>query len=94
MDPMVWAGRGAISLYVDRLVFSPNLRPEIVFPLSAIDGPSVLKHNFFEFYSGRKVYRVKFRDNTISGRKYAVALDILAKLKEETELSENGGAAL
>jgi 1-acyl-sn-glycerol-3-phosphate acyltransferase len=93
MDAMRWLGRGSIELYSDRLVFNPNVRQEISFALSDIEGPGVLKRNFFEFYSGKTVFRVKFRDKSISGRKYAVALNILLKMTRETAFVDERKAA-
>jgi 1-acyl-sn-glycerol-3-phosphate acyltransferase len=81
MNTMLWLGVGTLVLNAKGLEFTPRLGRKQAFSLKDIEGPGVLKWNYFEFYAGKKVYRAKFKDRTSSGRKYAVALDILASLK-------------
>jgi 1-acyl-sn-glycerol-3-phosphate acyltransferase len=83
MDDMKLLGRGTISLNVDRLEFSGAGGRPIRFEVGEIEGPGVLKWNFFEFYVGKTVYRVKFRDRAASGRKYAVALELLKRIRAD-----------
>jgi len=84
MDTMKRLGRGKLSVSAEGLTFIPSRGDSHRFERSVIDGPSVLKWNFFEFYIGKTVYRAKFRDRCDSGRKYAVALQLLAELSPRT----------
>lgn len=81
MDTMRSMGSGSLALSSKSLVFKPNRGSDIVFNLEDIEGPGVLKWNFFEFYIGKTVYRIKFRSKSASGRKYAVALDLLSRMR-------------
>ena len=80
IDTMRRLGTGTLVLSAKGLEFSPLHRKKIVFERKDIEGPGVLKWNFFEFYVGRTVYRAEFGNRSTSGRKYAVALELLAKL--------------
>ncbi|HWP68408.1 MAG TPA: hypothetical protein VN437_03825, partial [Rectinemataceae bacterium] len=81
MDTMRSMGFGSLALSSKSLVFKPSRGSDIVFNLDDIEGPGVLKWNFFEFYVGKTVYRIKFRSKSASGRKYAVALDLLTRMR-------------
>ncbi len=81
MDDMKLMGKGCLSLSGDGLEFIDGEGAVTRFALGDIEGPGVLKWNFFEFYVGKTVYRVTYRDRAASGRKYAVALDILARIR-------------
>lgn len=80
MDTMRRIGRGTLALKADRLELVSNGRTLASFRCQDIEGPNVLKWNFFEFYVGKNVYRVRFRNKNTSGRKYVSALEILLKL--------------
>jgi 1-acyl-sn-glycerol-3-phosphate acyltransferase len=82
MNTMLRLGVGTLVLKAQGLEFTPRLGRKLAFSLGDIEGPGVLKWNYFEFYAGKKVYRARFRDRTSSGRKYAVALDILTALRD------------
>jgi hypothetical protein len=58
---------------------------EVRIDVDHIDGPGVLKWNFFEFYVGKTVYRARFDDKTASGYKYAMALEALASLRKAAQ---------
>ncbi|MDP2790747.1 MAG: lysophospholipid acyltransferase family protein [Rectinemataceae bacterium] len=79
MEKMQVLGQGRLTLYRDRLVFTPESGPAIVFRVSDIEGPGVLKKNLFEFYVEKSVYRATFPDLTHTGRSWAVALEILGE---------------
>jgi len=81
MDTMKSMGKGSISLSSRALAFTPKNGDTIMFGLDEIEGPGVLKWNFLEFYVGKTVYRVTFDAKSASGRKYAVALDILSQIR-------------
>lgn len=83
MDDMEALGSGTISLNEERLEFNDAAGRRTSFNVGDIDGPGVLKWNFFEFYVGKTVYRVTFKDRAASGRKYAVALDLLQRIRAE-----------
>lgn len=83
MDTMQRLGRGRIALSASRLYFSVGGREVASFGVDDIEGPGVLKWNFFEFYVGKDVYRVRFRNRAASGRKYAVALETIARVKSQ-----------
>ena len=83
MDTMRRLGLGSLVLNSRGLEFTPRLGRKLFFRLDEIDGPGILKWNFFEFYVGKKVYRAKFKDRAASGRKYAVALEVLAQLSKK-----------
>ena len=80
MDTMKSLGSGSLALNSKALVFSPKLGGDIAFKLEDIEAPGVLKWNFLEFYVGKTVYRVTFASKSSSGRKYAVAIDLLSRL--------------
>ncbi|MCE1206614.1 MAG: hypothetical protein LWX00_04330, partial [Spirochaetia bacterium] len=80
MDTMRRIGRGTLTLTADRLELARSGSVIASFPCQDIEGPGVLKWNFFEFYVGKKVYRVRFRNRNTSGRKYASALELLLKM--------------
>lgn len=79
MDTMRRIGRGTLTLTADKLELVSSGRILASFRCQDIEGPSVLKWNFFEFYVGKNVYRVRFRNKNTSGRKYVSALEILLK---------------
>jgi len=81
IDTMRRLGSGKLTLSAAGLEFSPLLGRKLVFDIKDIEGPGILKWNFFEFYVGKTVYKAKFRDRSSSGRKYSVALELLAKLR-------------
>ena len=78
MDRMENLGRGRLSLNSKSISLKPVGAEEISIDLAEIDGPGVLKWNFFEFYVGKAVYRVRFDDRAASGYKYASAMELLA----------------
>ncbi|MCX7026184.1 MAG: lysophospholipid acyltransferase family protein [Spirochaetes bacterium] len=80
MNTMRILGVGRLSLNSGGLEFLTRLGRILVFCREDIEGPGILKWNFFEFYVGKTVYRARFRDRAASGRKYAVALELLAKV--------------
>jgi hypothetical protein len=84
MDDMKLIGKGTLALSVDRLEFMDGRGIVTRFDLDTIEGPGVLKWNFFEFYVGKTVYRAKYENRAASGRKYAVALDILARIRADS----------
>ncbi len=80
MDTMTLEGKGQLILDSQNLrLVSPDSE-EIRIAVSDIEGPGVLKWNFFEFYVGKTVYRARFDDKTASGYKYAMAIQILNSL--------------
>ena len=81
MDTMKSLGYGRLTLSSSSLTLKPDKGGEISFDLSEIEGPGVLKWNFFEFYVGKTVYRARFDDRTASGYKYCVALELLAEMR-------------
>lgn len=81
MDTMKNLGRGLLSLTAKALVFTAENGVKIAFDTKKLEGPGVLKRNYFEFYVGKTVYRVKFGNRAASGRKYAVALDLLSGMR-------------
>ncbi|MFZ2634843.1 MAG: lysophospholipid acyltransferase family protein [Rectinemataceae bacterium] len=83
MERMKSLGKGKLSLSRETLRFEPENGEVLDFPVKKIEGAGVLKWNFFEFYVGMTVYRVRFAEKFTSGRKWAVALDILADLHRE-----------
>ena len=61
---------GKLSLYIDRIELL-TLRNEVVsFPLSEVEGISVLKQHKLEFYFHNALYRVNFPMKKISGFKW------------------------
>ncbi len=85
MDAMESLGQGDVSHSARGVGFVPRRGEPMHFPLDEIEGPGVLKWNFFEFYVGKTVYRVRFADRADSGRKYAAGLAILARLARPSE---------
>lgn len=83
MDPMKRLGCGRLSLSFDKLSLYGNDGQVTSFDTGEIEGPGVLKWNFFEFYVGKDVYRVKFKNKAASGRKYAVALEMIVRKRAE-----------
>ncbi len=83
MDDMKLIGKGSLSLSGDGLEFVDGKGAVTRFNLGDIEGPGVLKWNFFEFYVGKTVYRAMYKDRAASGRKYAVALDVLARIRAD-----------
>jgi hypothetical protein len=81
MDTMKSLGYGKLILTRDNLTLQPSKGDPIAFDLSDIEGPSVLKWNFFEFYVGKTVYRARFDDKRASGYKYAAAMEYLIELR-------------
>ncbi len=80
MDTMTLEGKGQLILDSQNLrLVSPDSE-EIRIAVSDIEGPGVLKWNFFEFYVGKTVYRARFDDRTASGYKYAMAIQLLNSL--------------
>ncbi len=79
MDTMKSLGRGRLILNSRGLRFEPGSGEAREFAREEIEGPGVLKWNHFEFYVGKTVYRARFGDRAVSGRKYAVALELLGK---------------
>ena len=82
MDGMKSLGYGRLALNSSTLSLDPEEGGTISFDLAEIDGPGVLKWNFFEFYVGNTVYRIRFDDRAASGYKYTVAMEILAALRQ------------
>jgi hypothetical protein len=91
MDTMRRLGRGSIAISSEGIVFNPRRgeKPrragDIQFPVEHIDSPGVLKWNHFEFYEGNTVYRFKFADQRASGRKYAIALQLLLQRQKKAQ---------
>ncbi len=91
MDTMRRLGRGSVTISSEGIVFNPRHgeKPrragDIQFPIEHIDSPGVLKWNHFEFYNGNTVYRIKFADRRASGRKYAVALNLLLQNQKKAQ---------
>ena len=81
MDTMKSMGYGKLTLSADSLTLWPTKGRPIAFDLREIEGPGVLKWNFFEFYVGMTVYRARFSDKKASGYKYATALEQLIALR-------------
>jgi 1-acyl-sn-glycerol-3-phosphate acyltransferase len=79
MDTMKNLGMGTLSLNAKGLDFFSNSGDKHHFAIEDIEGPNVLKWNFFEFYVGKTVYRARFRNKAASGRKYAVGVGLLSK---------------
>jgi 1-acyl-sn-glycerol-3-phosphate acyltransferase len=83
MDTMKNLGTGTLALNAEGLDFIPRSGASQHFEIGEIEGPNVLKWNFFEFYIGKTVYRARFKDRAASGRKYAVGVSLLLKLKAQ-----------
>jgi hypothetical protein len=81
--PWISRGKGRLSLNSRYLLLRQPGGGELKIEVADIDGPVVLKWNFFEFYVGKTVYRARFDDKTASGYKYAMALEALAALREK-----------
>lgn len=92
MDKMKPLGHGRLTLSSRALIFAPEKGEPIAFDLAEIDGPGVLKWNFFEFYVGMSVYRVRFNDRAASAYKYASALELLAEARKEREVADTPAA--
>lgn len=85
MDTMKREGKGRLSLSSRYLLLQQPGGKEVRIDVDHIDGPGVLKWNFFEFYVGKTVYRARFDDKTASGYKYAMALEALASLRKAAQ---------
>ena len=92
MDKMKPLGHGTLTLSSRALSFSPAKGEPIAFSLAEIDGPGVLKWNFFEFYVGMNVYRARFDDRAASGYKYASAIELLTEARKEREGAADSAA--
>lgn len=92
MDKMKPLGHGRLTLSSHALIFAPEKGEPIAFDPAEIDGPGVLKWNFFEFYMGMKVYRARFDDRAASAYKYASALELLAAARREREAAADEAA--
>ncbi|HOI22115.1 MAG: 1-acyl-sn-glycerol-3-phosphate acyltransferase [Spirochaetia bacterium] len=88
MDTMDLQGKGRLSLNSRYLLLRQPGGREVKIEVADIDGPGVLKWNFFEFYVGKTVYRARFDDKTASGYKYAMALEALAALRKAAGAKE------
>jgi 1-acyl-sn-glycerol-3-phosphate acyltransferase len=88
MDTMTLEGRGRLSLSSLSLLLRQPHGSETRIEVADIDGPGVLKWNFFEFYVGKTVYRARFDDKTASGYKYVMALEALAALRKAAAQGE------
>lgn len=82
MDRMEYLGHGRLSLNSKSISLKPAEGEDVSIDLAEIDGPGVLKWNFFEFYVGKAVYRARFDDRAASGYKYASAIEILATARQ------------
>ncbi len=89
MDTMTREGRGRLSLSSGFLLLRRPDGGETRIEVADIDGPGVLKWNFFEFYVGKTVYRARFDDKTASGYKYAMALEALAALRKAAQTDQS-----
>ena len=89
MDTMTQEGKGRLAIAARYLTLRQPEGDEVKIPVSEIDGPGVLKWNFFEFYVGKTVYRARFDDKSASGYKYAMALEALAALRKAAETGES-----
>ena len=87
MDKMESLGYGSLTLSSDGLTLRPENGKAISFEIKEIERPGVLKWNFFEFYVGMMVYRARFDDKTVSGYKYAMALELLIASRGSKENS-------
>lgn len=87
MDKMESLGYGELTLNSDGLTLRPEKGVAISFQIEEIERPGVLKWNFFEFYVGMMVYRARFDDKTVSGYKYAMALELLIASRGSKENS-------
>jgi 1-acyl-sn-glycerol-3-phosphate acyltransferase len=65
---------GRLSLYLDRIELVTLRNEKIVFPMSEIEGISVLKHHRLEFYNKNVLYRANFPVKKISGLKWYSAV--------------------
>ncbi len=92
MDKMKPLGHGTLTLSSRALSFSPAKGEPIAFDLAEIEGPGVLKWNFFEFYVGMSVYRARFDDRAASAYKYASALELLAAARKEQSADVDASA--
>lgn len=92
MEKMRALGRGELRLSAKGLSFVPQNGESVFFALADIEGPGVLKWNFFEFYVGALVYRARFKDRAASGYKYAAALELLIAGPGEKTAAPSDGA--
>lgn len=92
MNAMRVVGIGRLSLSASGLSLATKLGRKLHFEAKEIDGPGVLKWNFFEFYVGKTVYRAKFASRSASARKYEVALELLAARLSASSSGKAAGA--
>ncbi|HUW40586.1 MAG TPA: 1-acyl-sn-glycerol-3-phosphate acyltransferase [Rectinemataceae bacterium] len=79
MNPLRRFRSGTLILYADRIALATLLGERIEFPLSQVEGISVLKRNLLEFYVGRDLYQVRFPFRHNSARKWMEAVRALGK---------------
>jgi 1-acyl-sn-glycerol-3-phosphate acyltransferase len=90
VNPMKKHGMGAITLHVDRLVFTPDNAKvaRLEFPIGKIDGIAILRRHI-EFYFEKTLYRFRFLSKYGSSLKWHAAIGII-----QTHCAERANAAV
>ncbi len=76
-NPMKKFKVGTLTLYADRLEFSPMQDGSIVFPIDEIKGVNVQNKEKMEFYCNEHLYSFHFTDPSVSGFKWLASLNML-----------------
>ena len=77
MNPLRRLRSGTLILYPDRLELATFFGERLHFPITDIEGISVLKRSTLEFYLGRDLYQTRFALGSSSARKWAEAVETL-----------------
>lgn len=76
MDPLILLGRGRLKLFSDRIEHEGKNKTHS-FYFKDIDAEGVLKSQLFEFYEGKNLYQIRFKNKSASARKWADAITAL-----------------
>jgi len=90
MSPLRKFRTGTMILFSDRIELATLLGERLAFPVTDIEGQSVIKQQLFEFYCGRTLYQFRFPRRFQSARKWMDAVDSLQSLSTAQAISSSG----
>lgn len=91
-SPLQRLGNGSLTLFRDQLTFEDQKGTTLKFPITDIDGIGTLRSRTLEFYIGKTFYRIRFRNTSISARKWQGAVEILGEIAGLSVKDEPGRA--
>lgn len=91
-SPLQRMGTGVLRLFRNQLIFVKDKETPLSFPISDIEGIGTLKSRTLEFYIGKTFYRIRFKNSSVSARKWQGAVEILGEIAGLSLKDEPGRA--